>query len=262
MHRSNAIAAGLAGAAALFAASTPAAAEIYAANGGINFGGPFGTGNLEITDSADGTGLDFVFNRGALDTSELFNTAVIYLDTVAGGFTDTTSFNDRQDGIRRAISGAGFGDGDPTPETRADLFFSPGFGADFAIGFNAGFAGLWALDDVNNFTFVADLGLPAGSTSASASFPFSADYDDLGLSLGDTFEFVATYINSGNAFRSDEAIGDGIVPPNPGNDQFPGTPGGSTRTYTAARSYTTVPEPASLGLVAAGAALMLRRRGR
>src|SRR2546430_3999637 len=77
-----------------------ARAATYSGNGNSGFGGPIGQGSLTLTD--DGTTVSGTLTRGAGN----FNDAlVLYVDSVPGGFSDTSGFNDGGDGLRRAISG-------------------------------------------------------------------------------------------------------------------------------------------------------------
>jgi hypothetical protein len=46
----------------------------------------------------------------------------------------------------------------------------------------------------------------------------SGDIEDLGLSAGDSFYFLVTYLNATNAFRADEAVGVALPEGNPGTD--------------------------------------------
>jgi hypothetical protein len=70
------------------------------------------------------------------------------------------------------------------------------------------------------------VGNPANTTAAS--FTFSFDWSDIGLTGSDKFEFVITYLNSGNGFLSDEGYGDGLPT---------GNPGSANVTFTSFRNY-------------------------
>lgn len=210
----------------------------YAGNGNTGFGGVISS--LDITD--DGTDLTFVLTRGP---GELNNSFVLYIDSTVGGQTSTASYTDApgNDSLRKAISGF---DG----SNRSTVNFSSGFDADRALALEGGFAGLWTTVNNGSHTFLATAnGSPGGNTQATYSMVVSLT--DLGLNPGDSFDFVGTYLNSGNAFRSNEGIGDGLPA---------GNPGASEVTFTAARSYTTIPEPTSAALGLIGSLLLLRRR--
>lgn len=121
---------------------------------------------------------------------------------------------------------------------------------DRALALNQGFAGLWETVDNGSHNFITTAnGSPGGTTQAT--YAMTVSLANLGLNPGDSFDFVGTYLNPGGAFRSDEGIGDGLPSGNPGT---------STVTFTGARTYTTIPEPASAALGLLGSFLLLRRR--
>ena len=223
--------------------AAPASAAVFNGNGNSGFGGILGTGSLELTVNAAGDGLDGVFSLG---TGGFNDEIVLYLDTVPGGFSDTSSFTDQGDLLRKAISGQ---DG----TARSTVNFPSGFDADYAIALNddvpsdnqVGFIGLWQLDNPANFTFAGALDPPAAVTE------FSVAFSDLGISTGDEVRFIGTYLNGNGAFRSDEAIGGGIPNGNIGTNPI---------TFTAFESFV-VPEPASIALLLGGLPLLARRRG-
>jgi len=204
-----------------------ALAAAYPGNGHIGFGGPVGGGTLDITNVGDT--VTFVLTRG---TGDLNDTLVLYLDTdSAGGFADTTGLKDQQDAGRRAISGWDGTNG-------ADVVFPivSGMGADYAIVFDAvNGANLFSLaaGGDGSLTFVAGGG--GGAPANSAIFTWTLSLADVGLLPGDTFGLVGTYLNSSNAFRSNEAIGASDAPA--GSDN-PGIP--STLTFTAWETFTSV----------------------
>src|SRR5213593_2341397 len=91
---------GFAASAAVFCFSTSAAT--YSGNGNSGFGGPIGLGSLTLTD--DGTTVSGTVNKGPNGFNDVL---VIYIDSVGGGFSDTSGFADSGpgDGLRKAISG-------------------------------------------------------------------------------------------------------------------------------------------------------------
>lgn len=219
--------------------ATPALGANYAGNGNTGFGGV--VSSMDITD--DGTNIIFTLNRGIASLNDRF---VVYIDSTTGGFSSTAGFNDDVDPLRAAISGDGLSSGSST--------VTFGFDADFALGLDAGFAGLWDLNNGgdNAHTFVSTVnGAPGGNSQASYSMTMTLA--SLGLAPGDTLNFVATYLNHDNAFRSGEGIGDGL-------------PGGNTNvgsnpvTFTGFRSYSVVPEPAIALLGSLGLLALLRRK--
>ena len=166
---------------------------------GAGFGDVIGASATLGVDADEFGEVYFGLTRGP---GGLFNDVVIYLDTGIGGFTTTATFDDRIDGLRTAISGFGFND------ARATLNFAPGFDADYAIAFFSGFAGLWQLQETGEHTFIADAGLVAASFDANDPFfELSVQLSDLGLVPGNSFDYVVTYLNGGDAFRSNEFHG-------------------------------------------------------
>src|SRR5437667_11906073 len=99
-----------------------ALAATYSGNGNSGFGGPIGLGSLTLTD--DGTTVSGQVNKGPNGFNDVL---VLYIDSVGGGFSDTSGFADGADGLRRAISGFDGG------ANRSLLTFSGGFQPDYAI---------------------------------------------------------------------------------------------------------------------------------
>jgi hypothetical protein len=165
---------------------------------GTGFGDVIGTSSQLYVDSDDSGNLNFGLSRGSGDLNDA---VVIYIDAVPGGFATTATFDDNADPLRSAVSGfSGGGD-------RSTLEFPTGFEADFAIAFDTTFAGLWSLAGTGSHPFLANAGLvPTGDVSAS-DFEFAVQLSDLGLAPGGSFDYVVTYLNPGNVFRSNEFHG-------------------------------------------------------
>lgn len=181
--------------------------------------------------------------------------AVIYIDSVAGGLADTTTIEDIGDGGRAAISGDAL-DG---VSGESEIFFAPGttegstFLADYAIAIDGGFAGLFAINGDGTLTFVA-----SGDMNVSGSDrEFDFTLGDIGLAVGDSFDYVGTYLNSGNAFRSNEF--QGVVNQSPAFDSNIGQ-NNVVLADGDYRTFVSVPEPASLALVGLGGLMMIGRR--
>ncbi|MDQ8190552.1 hypothetical protein [Roseibacillus persicicus] len=210
------------------------AATTYSSNGNAGFGGVLD----ELLISDDGTNLTFSLSTG----NSLNDKFVLYIDSVAGGENNTGGYTDTGDPLRNAISGF---DG----TNRSTVTVPAGFGIDYAIALDSGFAGLWETVDAGSHTFVNTAN---GSTGGATASPYvmTVALADLGLSAGDTFTFVGTY-TSDTAFRSDEAFGDGLAMGNPGQ---------SPVTFTSSLSYTTIPEPSAALLGGLGMLSLLRRR--
>jgi hypothetical protein len=208
----------------------------YSGNGISTWDGAVGLGSLNLTD--DGTTLNLTLTKGPGDLND---TLVIYVDSVAGGFSDTSGFTDTGDGARTAISGFDGSD-------RSTMTFVSGFQPDYAVAFQGGYASLFTLVNGGSFNWDGGTGQAGNSSPTfSLSFPLAS----IGVSAGQSFELFGTYIAS-SAWRGPEAIA--------GNDA--GSDGYNPFTQTAFSTYTTVPEPSTLALLGAGLASLccLRRR--
>jgi hypothetical protein len=236
---------------ALLSLAISVQATTYSGNGNTGFGGPIGNGSLTLTDN--GTTLSGTITKGP---SAFNDTLVIYIDSVAGGFADTSGFADSADGSRKSISGFDGG------ANRSVMTFASGFAPDYALALgpqNDSFGGLWSLANggANSLGFISSANLtPTGAGSSSSStFTFSISLASIGLTpgAGQSFELFGTY-TSDSGFRSTEAIA--------GNDS--GTQGWNNFTQTSFATYATtpVPEPTTMALGAGGLAFLyiLRRR--
>jgi hypothetical protein len=222
--------------------------ESFSGNGSTGFGGTVGNGVLQISSDISGS-LDFTFTRG---TDTFNNALVIYFDTTTGGASSTSGFTDSADGLRVAISGFNGTD-------RSTLNFAGGFGADYALALDSNFAGLWSLSNTADFGFVSSANLSPGGDQSAASYSFSINGSDIGLTAGSgqSFNFFTSYLST-TAFRSTETFG----------ASFTGTPDQGYTTFDAAGSnaFTTVPEPSTYALLTLGALALggyaARRRAR
>lgn len=234
--------------AALASLSLPLAAATFGGNNDTGFGGTIGNGSLALTD--DGTTLTGTLTTGADMNDDL----VIYIDSVSGGFADTSGFGDANDGSRRAISGFDGG------ANRSLMTFASGFRPDYAISLGPSdnsYGGLWQLANGgnNSLNFINSVNLsPLNATAGT--YTFSISLTDIGLTpgAGQSFELFGTY-TSNSGYRSTEAIA--------GNDT--GTQGWNSFQQTSYATYTTtvVPEPSTLaicGLSGLATLLMIRRR--
>jgi len=203
-------------------------------NGDGGFGGPVGTGNLVILNSP--TSITFTLNSaGALGGNDL----VLFIDSVAGGYSSTVGFNDNADGGRTAISGY-------NGSNQSVLTFAGGFLPDYAIDFGNTYAGLFGLANGGSGSLNYITGASqAGAPPYSLTIPLS----DLGLTAGQSFEAFGTLISE-SGYRSTEAIA--------GNDV--GTQGWNPFIQTSFATITTtpVPEPSTLAMLGISTLATLR----
>jgi hypothetical protein len=217
---------------------------IYNGNGMTGFGGPVGPGNVDISD--DGTNITLTLNRGP---GSLNDDLVIYIDSVAGGFPDTSTFFDNGDGGRTAISG--FNGGNPS---RTLVTFPSGFEADYALSIENSFIGLFGLASGGNNSLNYITGQGQSGNNNAPTFTITFPITALGITAGQSFNFVGT-LDASSAYRSNEAIGPSNAPG--GNLGFTGE-----LDFSGWDTYTTtpVPEPASLAMLGGLATLLTFRR--
>ncbi len=215
--------------------------------GGGGFGGPVGGATLSLDTSA--TGIHFALS-GLGDYSG--NSIRIYFDTRDGGFSDISStggFNDNGDFGREQLSRPAR-DGVTLPFA-ADYgwVISPAFGG-FQALFELATGGAHSLIFAGNGVNTS----PVGEFPTASTFEAFIPFADLGISAGDTVDFVLLYANNGgfgDAFLSDESF----------PFQFGSNPGhGPATVDDFHRFITTVPEPGSMALLGLGGLALLRRR--
>jgi hypothetical protein len=194
---------------------------------------------LNVTD--DGSDITFLFSLAGAGVAgdDVF---ILYLDTGAGGFADTSTFDDTGGGtdrIRKGISGYDGSD-------RATVNFSD-FTPEYAIGADLGFIDIWQLQGTGSHLYGGDIGINRSSSGTfPTSYSISITMADIGIGQGETVAFAATYLNGSNGFRSDEAIAQSSTGLDAGN---PGTPSSIT---LGSWTYTTIPEPATMAMVVLG----------
>jgi len=214
-------------------------------NMNTGFGGPVGEGTLDLTPS--GSTINGTFTNGAT-TSGFNDDLVLYIDSVAGGFADTSNLTDTADEGRKAVSVG----------TTDVVAFDSGFEADYGIAMDSTFGGsLFELADSGSHGFVDSVNVsPTGDANAT-EYTFDFDFSEIGISQGTAFNVVGIYMNAADTppFLSDEGFATDISGGNPGTEF-------GTLTLTGSQA---VPEPSTYaligGVLALGAAILRRRRG-
>lgn len=171
----------------------------YPGNGKAGFGGPVGTGSLDVTSTV--ATYTFKLNKG---TNDMNDALVIYIDSKGSGLSTTANFIDSRNELTKAVSGW---DG---ATNRATFNFSATFRPDFALCFQPGVNGgkgiLVRLVDGVDFPIKDQPVVTNGTVKNAASYEVtisSSDIDNPPVGI----KFMATYI-SNTGYRSDEAIGD------------------------------------------------------
>jgi hypothetical protein len=229
---------------------TVVGAEYVGGAAGVHsgFGNVIGSSSFLYLDSDNSGNLFIGIDLGGGGWND---SIVIYIDSVSGGFSDTTTLEDQNDPLRNAISGDGGGN-------QSELTFGSEFVPDYAIALRAAdnFAGLWQLAAGGNLSlnFVASANLTTNGTGQEIELQISLA--NIGIAAGDSFGYVATLLNQGNAFRSDEFNGVATTTANSGNvGQNPLTLG--QEDYNV---FQTIPEPGTFAFMAVGALGLLYRR--
>ena len=250
-------------------------------NGSGGFGGPIGQGSLVF--SSDGTTITGTITIGG---NLAFNDdLVIYIDAKAGGYGDTNSFTDRgtinssgngTDELREATSGLS-----SSGPTRAGLTFGSGFGADYALAlspFRASFGSFYTLGSTSSFTYGSDGTngnanlTPTGTNNGNGTYTYTFSFSEALIGNATSFNFLTTYLNGGDAYRSNETFGNSITDTgNPTGDPAASNGsamynlGSSSGLLDGIQSFSTVPEPGTwlaggLLVVAAGWTVSRSRR--
>jgi len=196
---------------------------------GNGFGGMVGH-NFDQTPSdwgfylnSDGANLYIGYKPGAdLGASDV---AVIYLNTKAGGFDDST-MSDTADDSRRTITNLGANGNDTFPA---------GFLADYAITFNQ--AGIFPFEcTAGSLNFFGSQTTRNGSGTSQNNFrEIRIPYSVIGLTPGSNVDFFVALTNGSSGFLSNESIPPSSSLNGSGN---PGTSGPGT--YTSFDRFTTV----------------------
>lgn len=192
--------------------------EYAASSDGINNGlqdriGRFST--LHVDSSNDGR-LSLGFESVTAWSASGPYGVVVYVDSLPGGYASTYDLGDVATRARRLASGKGIG-GSP----RSDLYFAPGFLADFAIVFEPSAVSIFQLG-ASTQTLVNGAALGA-ATDLFGGTQVRYRIDDgtfggrmregelqlahLGLSPGNSLRMFCTLVNGDTAFRANEFVG-------------------------------------------------------
>ncbi len=180
------------------------ATHTYAGNGATGFSGYLGKGSLTVTRDKKG---NITFSLAPHGGNLGGNAVALYIDSIPGGFTNTSQFSDNGDPGHEVISGANTGtnprvNGTHKP-SRSMVKFAPGFGADYALSFEGGYVGLFKLAAGKDNALVFIL----GAAQKAAPYRVTIPGAKIGVGPGGHFKFVGTLLNSGGAYRSNETLG-------------------------------------------------------
>jgi hypothetical protein len=235
---------------------TKAHGAVYYGNGNTSGGGIVGNGRLSLTDN--GTTVSGTFYKGS-GTFQL--NLVLYIDSISGGFVNTTQFSDSADALRASVSGyyaAG--------SSRATAYFAPDFTADYAIalgvnGPNKGNLYHLVAGGNGSMELIKSVNLNPNDNMNASSYTFNFNLADIGLPAGsgNFFKMESSYIGSGGtAYRELESF-----------ESLTGTRGYGTVTFGKYDTYGVDPVPemttgslAIFGGLIVGARVLTRARRR
>lgn len=197
--------------------------QLYPGNGVT---GPVGNGSLAMSNSTTTIYANIHNGMGSFDYN-----LVIFIDSVPGGFTDTSQFRDNNNFLETAVSGY--------KVLRSTAFFAPGFEADYAIAVSI------SHNSGNVYQLVNDasgphlqlvrtgVNLQYANNPSNPNFVFQFDWADIGLPGQRTnfFKFESSYI-SDNGSRTLQSY-EGLI----------GNPGYDVVTFTNYDTYGVQPVP-------------------
>ncbi len=183
---------------------------------GVNngFGNVIGAGSKIYFDSDANGKLNLALQSGG---GGLNDVCVIYMDSIAGGLSDTYSINDLGGGFdrgRAAISGIGINGGS------SKLTFASSFKPDFAIAIESSAANLFRINMDGTLTYIKSLQLLPAAGSGNQQREMELTVGDIGLPSGGAVRWVATLINPSNAYRANELHGSIYAGANIGSNPF------------------------------------------
>lgn len=235
---------------AIFAvAIAPLKATTYNGNGNGGFGGAIGQGSLTLSDN--GTDLTFTVTRGPGNFNDFL---VFYFNTQSGGATSLPTSGEigTPFGGRRAVVNE-FGSGISS--------FPASFDSDYAFVLHPSGADqsnhLFTTpsgSNANTIGFVNTYTVSGFGSNSSATYSWSIPLADLGITAGQSFTFVTTYLNPFDGanqdatFRSNEQFG--------ADDFGANNPGFSSVSFSTALTYQTTPVPEPSTWIAGSLALI------
>ncbi len=233
------------------AARIPAGAPTPVSGGvGYGFGGQIGSieGAVRFEIDSDSLGrISMQFLDGSCGgwTDGPNDVGVIYIDSTAGGFADTSSFTDVTGAHQAAISAGSTGG----TANASRLDFPMGFRPDFAIAFESRDPSRGGITTAALYRLTASgahVLVPGVSGTQLMSFGCSEFRIDglttssLGIAPGDSFRYVATLLNSNNGYRSNEF--QGFSPAPVGTADVLGNIGTNAYSVPGYSTFTTVGE--------------------
>ena len=181
----------------IFGGSSAFAAMYYEVYHGNGVGGPLGASTLTMSNNNI-----TVYGKIVKGPGNFTDNVVFYIDTVPGGFADTSGFSDHNNFLETAVSGYG--------TSKSTTYFAPGFEADYAIVLSVAHNSS-ALYKLTNGASGPDLVLLRGTAPGSlldsvnnpndAFFTFRFDWTNIALPNRSTnfFKFETTYVNDSGA---------------------------------------------------------------
>jgi beta-glucanase (GH16 family) len=199
-------------AAAAVADGSIGTSEYAGATAGINsgFGDRIGENSMFHVDSGADDWVNFAIASDSAWPDPAPDGVVIYIDSQPGGFPSTYELNQSYIISQQLASGNG------SQGQRCELFFAPGFLADYAICLEDGAAIVYTLGKSGHQLQRAALLNSPTDTQGGTDLRYYANgltrelrarLSDIGVAEGGSFDFVVTMLNGDIAFRSNEFVG-------------------------------------------------------
>jgi beta-glucanase (GH16 family) len=225
------------------------AEEYVGSADGINsgFGDRIGANSTLLVDSSSSGTLSLAFDSYTAWPAVSTEGVVVYIDSADGGFASTVELEDASSEGRSLASGKG-----PSGH-RSDLFFAPGFRADYAVCFESERVSIYRLQRashtlINGADLGADVDINGGQEVVYRLDDGSAGYrvrevelplSHVGVQTGDSFSFVVTALDAITASRANEFMG--VASGNPWDQSNPGNESAVLKLSDFIRFDTTAP---------------------